>query len=210
MDPLSPTVTSAEAVMIAAWIVWWALWMAAAVWSDRAAKSPPLRSHILYRLFPVLGGALLLGRFGGPPGLLRLWRTPEAISWAMVAVAIAGFAFTWWARLHLGRLWSSSVSRKADHRIIDTGPYGVVRHPIYTGIIVASVATAVQRGTAEAWFGMALMTLGWYIKARLEERFLRDELGADAYCAYARRVPMLMPLASAGSARLQATTPRPR
>jgi protein-S-isoprenylcysteine O-methyltransferase Ste14 len=113
--------------------------------------------------------------------------------WVLVAIAVAGFAFTWWARFHLGRLWSSSVSRKADHRIVDTGPYGIVRHPIYTGIIVASAATAAQRGTAPAWLGMALMTLGWYIKARLEERFLRDELGADAYDAYARRVPMLVP-----------------
>jgi protein-S-isoprenylcysteine O-methyltransferase Ste14 len=189
--------TSAEAAMIATWIVWWVLWLAAAAWSDRAAKSPPLRSHILYRFLPVLGGALLLGRFGGQPGLLKLWRPPEVVSWALVTLAVAGFAFTWWARLHLGRLWSSSVSRKADHRIVDTGPYGIVRHPIYTGIIVASAATAGQRGTAQAWLGMALMTLGWYIKARLEERFLRDELGADAYDAYARRVPMLMPFVPA-------------
>jgi protein-S-isoprenylcysteine O-methyltransferase Ste14 len=70
----------------------------------------------------------------------------------------------------------------------------MVRHPIYTGIIVASAATAALRGTAQAWLGMGVMTLGWYIKARLEERFLRDELGADAYDAYSRRVPMLVPL----------------
>jgi protein-S-isoprenylcysteine O-methyltransferase Ste14 len=128
----------------------------------------------------------------------------------MVAAAIAGFAFTAWARIHLGRLWSSSVSRKADHHIIDTGPYGIVRHPIYTGIIAASAATAAQRGTAEAWLGMALMTLGWYIKARLEERFLRDELGADAYGAYARRVPMLVPFAAAGVAPVPTTAARRR
>jgi len=196
--------------MLAVWIVWWVLWMAAAAWSDRATKSPPLRFHILYRLFPALGGALLLGRYGGPSGLLRLWRTPDVVSWAMVAAAIAGFAFTCWARIHLGRLWSSSVSRKADHHIIDTGPYGIVRHPIYTGIIVASVATAGQRGTAEAWLGMALMTLGWYIKARLEERFLREELGAAAYGAYARRVQMLVPFAVTGAAPLPTTAPRHR
>ena len=196
MDAVSG-VTSAEAVMIAAWIVWWVLWMAAAVWSDRVVKRPPLASHILYRLFPVLGGALLLGRFGGSSEQLNLWRTPEVISWAMVALAIAGFAFTWWARIHLGRLWSSSVSRKAHHHIVDTGPYGIVRHPIYTGIIVASTATAAQRGTAQAWLGMGLMTLGWYIKARLEEQFLRGELGAESYDAYARRVPMLVPFVTA-------------
>jgi protein-S-isoprenylcysteine O-methyltransferase Ste14 len=111
----------------------------------------------------------------------------------MVAVALAGFIFTWWARIHLGRLWSSSVSRKAEHHIVDTGPYRIVRHPIYTGIILASVAAAAQRGTAPAWLGTGIMTLGWYIKARLEERFLRDELGPDTYNAYARRVPMLVP-----------------
>jgi protein-S-isoprenylcysteine O-methyltransferase Ste14 len=193
MDTVTSGVTSAEAVMIAAWIVWWVLWMAAAVWSDRAVKRPPLKSHILYRFLPVLGGALLLGRFGGSSEQLNLWRTPDVISWAMAALAIAGFAFTWWARIHLGRLWSSSVSRKADHRIVDTGPYRIVRHPIYTGIIVASAATAAQRGTAQAWLGMGLMTLGWYIKARLEERFLRDELGSATYDAYRRRVPMLVP-----------------
>ncbi len=123
-----------------------------------------------------------------------LWRTPDVVAWAMVAVAIAGFIFTGWARIHLGRLWSSSVSRKADHHIVDTGPYALVRHPIYTGIILASAATAAQRGTGQAWFGMGVMTLGWYIKARLEERFLRDELGAEAYDSYSLRVPMLVPL----------------
>lgn len=94
---------------------------------------------------------------------------------------------------HGTRRWSGSVSRKAEHHIVDTGPYRIVRHPIYTGIIVASAATAAQRGTGQAWLGMGLMTLGWYIKARMEERFLRDELGPDAYGAYSRRVPMLVP-----------------
>jgi protein-S-isoprenylcysteine O-methyltransferase Ste14 len=167
--------------------------MAAAVWSDRAVKAPTRRHHVLYRLLPAAGVILLFGAVRTQSGELPLWRTSDAIAWAMVGVAIAGFMFTWWARIHLGRLWSSSVSRKAEHHIVDTGPYGIVRHPIYTGIILASAATAVQRGTAQAWLGMGLMTLGWYIKARLEERFLRDELGADAYRAYARRVPMLVP-----------------
>ena len=184
---------AAEVVMRAVWIVWWILWMAAGVWSDRAVKAPPRRYHLLYRFFPAAGVVLLFGAVRARSGELTLWRTPDVIAWALVAVAIAGFMFTGWARIHLGRLWSSSVSRKADHHIVDTGPYGIVRHPIYTGIIVASAATAAQRGTGQAWLGMGVMTLGWYIKARLEERFLRDELGAEAYDSYSRRVPMLVP-----------------
>jgi protein-S-isoprenylcysteine O-methyltransferase Ste14 len=110
------------------------------------------------------------------------------------AAALCGFAFTWWARMHLGQLWSSSVTRKTNHQVVDTGPYALVRHPIYTGVIVATVATAVQRGTALSLTGAALMILGWYVKARLEERFLREQLGPDNYDAYARQVPMLVPL----------------
>jgi len=179
--------------MQAVWLVWWILWMAAAAWSDRAVKAAASWHQVWYRLFPAAGVVLMFGAVRSRSGELTLWRTPDVVAWAMVALAITGFMFTWWARIHLGRLWSSGVSRKAEHHIVDTGPYGIVRHPIYTGIILASAATAAQRGTAQAWLGMGLMTLGWYIKARLEERFLRDELGAEAYAAYSRRVPMLVP-----------------
>ena len=70
-----------------------------------------------------------------------------------------------------------------------------MRHPIYTGIILASVATAAMRGTVLAWLGVCVMTAGWVIKARLEEEFLREQLGAETYGEYARRVPMLVPFA---------------
>lgn len=104
-----------------------------------------------------------------------------------------GFAFCWWARIHLGRMWSSSVTRKADHHIIDTGPYSLVRHPIYTGIILAAAATAALEARAIAFAGLALVTIGFWIKARLEERFLRNELGAEVYDANARRTGMPFP-----------------
>jgi len=159
-------------------------------------KRPPSRRQILYRLLAALGAVMLFGMFRHDPRAeMILWRTPVAFAWAMVGAAFAGLLFTWWARIHLGRLWSSSVTRKADHHIVDTGPYGIVRHPIYTGIVFASVATAALRGTALAWAGAGVMTAGWVVKARLEEEFLREQLGAAAYGEYARRVPMLVPFA---------------
>ena len=158
-------------------------------------KRPAPRNQIFYRLLAIAGYVLLFGLYQHDLRTeMILWRTPVALGWAMVAVVLGGLLFTWWARIHLGRLWSSSVTRKADHLVVDTGPYGIVRHPIYTGIIVASIATAAMRGTAFAWVGFGLMTAGWVVKARLEEEFLREQLGADAYGAYARRVPMLLPL----------------
>jgi protein-S-isoprenylcysteine O-methyltransferase Ste14 len=182
-----------DIALMVGWGAWWLSWLAAAAWSDRAASKPPWHEQLTYRLCVILGVALLfrLHRDHWPEGLL--WHVPTLGAWALVAIAAAGFAFTWWARLHLGRLWSGNVGRKANHRVVDTGPYAIVRHPIYTGITLAAIATAAMRGTIEGWLGVGVLTLGWYVKARLEERFLREQLGAEAYGAYASRVPMLVP-----------------
>jgi protein-S-isoprenylcysteine O-methyltransferase Ste14 len=191
-----------EAIERWLWLVWWASWILAAFWSDRAVKRPGTRHEIVYRLLAMVGAILVLGldrRQRQAEGIL--WRTPIGVAWAMDGVVLAGFLFTWWARIHLGRLWSSSVTRKADHHVVDTGPYAIVRHPIYTGITLAAAGTAVLRGTAASWLGVGVMTLGWYVKGRLEERFLRQELGADAYDAYAGRVPMLIPFLTSGIRR---------
>jgi len=185
---------TAERALQAIWFGWWVSWIAAAFWSDRAAKRPGAHQQIVYRLFAAAGAVLLFGIYRHDPTIEGvLWRIPDAIAWVLVVIAVAGLLFTWWARLHLGRLWSSAVGRKADHRIVDTGPYGIVRHPIYTGITLAASATAALRGTVAAWAGAAVMTCGWYIKARLEETFLRTELGPAAYDDYRRRTPMLVP-----------------
>ncbi|MGP0088900.1 MAG: methyltransferase family protein [Xanthobacteraceae bacterium] len=175
------------------WGAWFASWLIAASWSDRAAAKATFGSEIVYRSVTV-AGMLLLFIADRPFGRgLRLWEAPPAVGWCLVAVAFTGFAFCWWARIHLGRMWSSSVTRKADHHIVDTGPYALVRHPIYTGIIIAAAATAGLEATPIAFAGMVLVIFGFWIKARLEERFLRDELGAEAYDAYARRTGMLLP-----------------
>jgi protein-S-isoprenylcysteine O-methyltransferase Ste14 len=82
--------------------------------------------------------------------------------------------------------------------VIDTGPYALVRHPIYTGIIAAIVATAAAQATVTGITGAALVVFGLWLKARAEERFLTAELGADAYGGYRRRVPMLVPFLPRG------------
>jgi protein-S-isoprenylcysteine O-methyltransferase Ste14 len=183
-----------ERVLQGIWIVWWLSWWAAALWSDRAVKQPARHGQILYRVFAAAGVILLFGLYHHDVRVEGvLWQTPLVIAWSMVGVAVVGLLFAWWARFHLGRLWSAAVGRKAEHHVVDTGPYAIVRHPIYTGIIIASTATAALRGTALAWLGASVMTIGWMIKARMEEKFLREQLGAAAYDDYARRVPMLSP-----------------
>jgi protein-S-isoprenylcysteine O-methyltransferase Ste14 len=107
-------------------------------------------------------------------------------------------AFAWWARLHLGRLWSSSVTKKTGHRVIDSGPYGLVRHPIYAGFLLSIAATSAELGAIYSSAGVLFFVAGFWIKARLEERFLSAELGEGDYDAYRRRVPMLLPLGPRG------------
>ena len=172
------------------WAFWVASWLLASVWSARTEARPGGFRGLPYYLFTFAGAAML---FGAQPEFQGSRPIEGDLGWALAGVVVVGFLFSWWARLHLGALWSGAVTRKEGHHVIDTGPYRLVRHPIYTGIILASFATAFVKATPIALAGAATMTFGWYLKARLEERFLRDELGKDAYGAYAARVPMLVP-----------------
>jgi protein-S-isoprenylcysteine O-methyltransferase Ste14 len=177
--------------------IWWAWlisWIAAAVWSDRTVTRPSLGRQSAYRLTTICGALLLFGVFGIRRYDVVFWRLDGGLGWLFAGLAAAGVLFMWWARLHLGRLWSGSVTRKADHHLVNTGPYAFVRHPIYTGLLCALCATVLVRATAESIAGAAILATGIYIKARTEEEFLRDQLGAESYDAYARRVPMLVPL----------------
>ncbi|HEV7157698.1 MAG TPA: isoprenylcysteine carboxylmethyltransferase family protein [Caulobacteraceae bacterium] len=190
--PISPPI--AAAIL---WVVWGVSWIIAAAFASAAKVRTPRATLVPVRVLAV-GGAVLLFL---PPRTLnwtgplahRLWPSPPALDWAWVALSGAGFAFCWWARLRLGRLWSSAVTLKEDHRLIEDGPYGLVRHPIYAGLVIAAVTTAMTRASPLALFGAGLMVIAFTLNARVEEGFLRQQLGAASYNAYARRVGMLIP-----------------
>jgi len=184
-----------ELTIYAVWTLWAASWLAAAGWTAGTEKRPPVAGEILYRVL-TLAGFVLLFFFRFVRGGV-LWRTPQALGWAFAALTLLSLAFAWWARLHLGRLWSARVTRKEGHHIVDTGPYALVRHPIYTAILSGGLWLALMKGTVWAMAGFVLLTVGYVMKARIEERFLREQLGAEAYDEYSRRVPMLVPFAPA-------------
>lgn len=183
--------TSPGAWISIIWVLWLLSWLAASVWTRRntaragAQEWPSLIVTAIGFYFVLAPRTPLFGPewdFGAP------------LMWAMAALVLTGGAFAWWARIHLGAYWSGTVTRKEGHRIIDTGPYALVRHPIYTGLILAGIATAFARGHFASVFGAGLMALGFWMKARLEENFLSVDLGAE-YAAYRKRVPMLVPFA---------------
>jgi protein-S-isoprenylcysteine O-methyltransferase Ste14 len=123
----------------------------------------------------------------------RIWVNLPLLDWTGLLVIAAGVALCWWARLHLGRLWSAEVTYKQGHRLVDSGPYRLVRHPIYTGFIMMYVGLAILCATLLALAGVLVMTVGLWLKARLEEQFLFEELGPVIYGAYQARTPMFVP-----------------
>lgn len=187
---MHPWYASPSSMIALAWVGWGVSWFAAATWTRRTAARAGM-AELPSRLISLVGAVLLLAptqNFSIGPE----WDVSASLAWAMFSVVVAGIAFAWWARLHLGTLWSGTVTRKADHRIVDAGPYAFVRHPIYTGMLGAALATGVTRGELGALLGAAILCFGIWMKARLEERFLSVELGAE-YAAYRARVPMLVP-----------------
>jgi isoprenylcysteine carboxyl methyltransferase (ICMT) family protein YpbQ len=175
------------------WLAWLASWVAASFWSGQTKKHVMTLESGRYRI-PILIGAILFTPVTGRLlGEQPVWQFGNLGVYILAAVTLAGIAFTWWARIHLGRFWSNAITHKEGHRVIDTGPYGFVRHPIYTGLITGMLATGIAIGTVTAMLGAVLISLGMWQKARMEEGFLTTELGADAYGSYCRRVPMLFP-----------------
>jgi protein-S-isoprenylcysteine O-methyltransferase Ste14 len=146
-----------------------------------------------HRLPIIIGGVLLTPWVEQALGEQPIWYLGNNGTYALAGLVVAGLLFTWWARIHLGRFWSNEITRKEGHRVIDTGPYGIVRHPIYTGLILAILATGAAVATATAILGALLIAFGLWVKARAEENFLSVELGQSEYAAYCRRVPMLIP-----------------
>ena len=126
----------------------------------------------------------LLGKRFLPPGAWCFW--------SGAAVTAAGLLFAVWARRHLGTNWSQAVTLKEGHELITSGPYALVRHPIYTGFLLAFLGCAVARGEWRGLLAVALVFGGLWPKLRLEEKWMRAQFG-ESYEAYSRRVSALVP-----------------
>jgi protein-S-isoprenylcysteine O-methyltransferase Ste14 len=100
------------------------------------------------------------------------------VAWLGVLTMASGLAIAAWARIHLGSNWSGVVTLKEGHELIRTGPYRTIRHPIYSGILLAFLGNAIALGEVRGLIGLAVIWLSFYVKARREESFLTQEFGA--------------------------------
>jgi len=180
-------------IFLGAWVAWIVSWVVAALWSGATLRKPVTPLTWLYQSLLLAGSVLLYYRTARWLGAGRLYHVGFGGGYALAVLAILGFCFAWWARIHLGRLWSGSVTLKEGHHVVETGPYAIVRHPIYTGLLVAVIATAVALATVPSLLSIVFIAAGIWLKARIEENWLCAELGEGEYDAYRKRVPMLVP-----------------
>lgn len=177
----------------AMWFAWALYWMISARHAKRTARRESLRSRASHVL-PLTVGVLLVVVPHLPSPVFATRILPRTIGTYCVAVTIIflGLAFAVWARRHLGSNWSGTVTVKENHALIRTGPYAWVRHPIYTGLLTAILGTAVARGELRGLWSIALCTIAFLIKLRIEERWMREVFG-DEYARYSAQVPALVP-----------------
>jgi protein-S-isoprenylcysteine O-methyltransferase Ste14 len=179
-------------VIPALWIVWVICWIAAARDVKRSRWREPARTRALHATPLVLCAALLATPRWLPPMLtarfaaLGLWLPLVG----MVIVA-GGLGFTGWARRHLGRNWSGWVTLKDGHTLICTGPYRLVRHPIYTGLLFALAGTVLAIGEWRGVLAVACAVLGFVLKLRIEEARMRETF--PEYDRYTQQVAALIP-----------------
>ena len=137
-------------------------------------------------------GLLAAGRLSHTSSQAQLWQTPLALGVVTDCIVLAGAAFTVWARITLGRNWSAEVTFKQDHELIESGPYALARHPIYTGLIVMALGTAINDGRAIGFGLFVALCGGLWWKARQEERIMTRHF-PDAYADYKLRVAAIIP-----------------
>ena len=186
--------TDPERACYAIWTMWAVSWFLAAAWPSRPHSRASIAEQLPYRILTIAGLVLLFAvRTNQYHEPLRLWTLPTSAGWMMVLLCAMGFGFTWWARLHLGQLWvrvCDSQSGSPDFR------YGALWYRAPSDLYRDYRGGGRQR-TVIAFAGALLAAFGFWVKARLEEGFLSEQPGAEAYGSYRRRLPMLVPFGPA-------------
>ena len=176
-------------VIYGLWVLFWLVWLAAALTAKRAARSRVRQfAGIRIALFVIL---ILLGRSGVFKGHHAIVSNPILQGIGM-GLFLTGLGLALWARFYLGRNWGTPMSEKVDAELVTTGPYRYIRNPIYSGLILAAVGTAL----AVSWYWLvAVVFMGaYFIYSATVEEHIMERLFPNDYPAYKRSTKMLIPL----------------
>jgi protein-S-isoprenylcysteine O-methyltransferase Ste14 len=173
------------------WLAWIALWVVMALFAKRTIERPERAWSASSGIVLVM--VFLLFRFGSHSPTRPLYGVSDPLGVACAAIVVVGLAFTAWARFTLGGNWSGAIVFKEGHELIESGPYALVRHPIYTGLLTMLLATVVVWAKPIGFVGFALVCAVLWGKLLREERLMTAHF-PDAYPDYRKRTKALIPL----------------
>ena len=175
------------------WTMFVVYWLISALNTKRTEKREPFAARYGIMFVEVVGFVLLFKHsadigFLGRKVLARSFAagvTAVSLTWAGIGLAI-------WARWHLGQYWSGRITIKEDHKLIRTGPYTRLRHPIYSGLDLAAIGTALAIDRWRCVVGLCVIIVGFWVKAKREEAMLAAQFGTD-FEEHKRRTGFLFP-----------------
>ena len=175
------------------WLVAGFVWLLSAFAVRRTQRRQSPGSRRTYILVLVISGLLLFDNHLNVGPLNRRFLPYSLLAqYVGLILTIVGVGFAIWARFFLGSNWSATVAVKQGHTLVRSGPYRIVRHPIYTGFLFAALGTAIAVGQFRGLVATIVAALAWRAKSLVEEQFMTEEFGAE-YAAYKREVRALIP-----------------
>jgi protein-S-isoprenylcysteine O-methyltransferase Ste14 len=162
------------------WLVFVVYWIISGLKTRATVQQEPFASRYGVLALEIAGFLFLFNQYASI-GVLRLLIFPRTMTGAVAGTVAtwAGIGLALWARFHLGQYWSARITLKDGHKLIRTGPYARLRHPIYTGLDLAAIGSAVAIDHWRCALGVCLIIVGYVIKARREERLLAGQFGAE-------------------------------
>jgi protein-S-isoprenylcysteine O-methyltransferase Ste14 len=176
-----------DTVIAAIWVAFWVYWLAAAV-RTKATHSRSSTSFVM-RIVVIVVVVVLL-RAGAVRGTTATIGNPWLLGTGL-ALFLLGIALAVWARAHLGQNWGAPMSEKVDPEMVATGPYRYIRHPIYSGIILAMIGSAVAVGPY--WLIPVVLLGGYFVYSAIVEERTMGRLFPEVYPAYKCSTKMLIP-----------------
>ena len=192
-------------IIAAVWLCWVVVWVIAGLKTKAVVHRESVASRSTYILLLLISVLLLLAARRSPVGValrglgpagawlyVRFIRLYIGAVWIGAPLVLVGVLIAIWARVHLGGNWSGMITLKQHHELVRTGPYRFVRHPIYTGMLLAVAGTALAIGQLRGALAFALTLYALWRKSRTEERLMTDTFG-ETYRRYCREVRALIP-----------------
>jgi protein-S-isoprenylcysteine O-methyltransferase Ste14 len=176
------------------WLLFAMFWLSTALGSKKPSRTEAPAERLGHIAFMAAGFLLL---YDSAPQFLdwlnrRFVPDERWVTWLGAWLTLAGVLFAVWARATIGKDWSAEVQIKEGHELIRSGPYAHIRHPIYTGILLAVAGSALSIGEYRALVALAIMCIGFARKAKKEESFLAAQFGS-AFAEHRRRTGFFLP-----------------